>query len=87
MLIYPEGKMTVGGPIQPFRSGTGLVAVDATVPVVPMRLHIHRMGSPWRFPLLPRGDVWIHFGAPLTFSPGTSYEEATKAIEEAVKAL
>ena len=87
VLIYPEGKMTVGGPIQPFMSGTGLVAVDTGVPVVPMRLHIHRMGSPWQFPLLPRGNVEIHFGAPLTFSPGTSYEEATKAIEEAVKAL
>jgi 1-acyl-sn-glycerol-3-phosphate acyltransferase len=24
VLIYPEGKLTVGGPMQPFKSGTGL---------------------------------------------------------------
>ncbi|MFN2418549.1 MAG: AMP-binding protein, partial [Candidatus Limnocylindria bacterium] len=35
VLIYPEGELTVGGPLQPFKSGTGLVAVHGAVPVVP----------------------------------------------------
>ena len=42
ILIYPEGKLTVGGPLQEFKSGTGLVAIHGAIPVVPMRLKIHR---------------------------------------------
>jgi long-chain acyl-CoA synthetase len=43
ILIFPEGKLTVGGPMQPFKSGTGLLAVEGATPVVPMRLKINRM--------------------------------------------
>jgi long-chain acyl-CoA synthetase len=43
ILIFPEGKLTVGGPLQPFKTGTGLVAVEGATPVVPMRLKINRM--------------------------------------------
>ena len=28
VLIYPEGKLTVGGPLQPFEAGAGLIAVE-----------------------------------------------------------
>ena len=87
VLIYPEGKVTIGGPMQPFMSGTGLLAVEGRVPVIPLRLHIHSMGSPWQFPFWRRGNVEVRFGKPLAFQPGTSYTEATRAIEEAVKAL
>ena len=87
VLIYPEGKKTHGGPIQPFMSGTGLLAVGGNLSVVPLRLHIHKMGIPGAFPLLRRGDIEICFGKPLTFSPETTHLEATAAIEEAVRAL
>ena len=87
VLIYPEGKLTTGGPIQPFLSGTGLLAVEGRVPVVPLRLHINDMGSPQGFPFWKRGDMEVRFGKPISFPPGTDYEEATGAIEEAIKAL
>lgn len=87
VLIYPEGELTIGGPMQPFKSGIGLLAVEGRLPVVPLRLHIHRMGSPWQLPFLQRGHVEIRFGKPVTFSPGTSYLDATRAIEEGVNAL
>ncbi len=87
VLIYPEGELTVGGPIKPFMNGTGLVAVEGGIPVVPLRLHIHRLGTPTRFPVLRRGRVEVRLGEPLTFSPGTDYQEATLAIEDAVKSL
>ena len=87
VLIYPEGKLTIGGPIQPFMSGTGLVAVRGGIPVVPLKLQIHNMGSHPRFPLLPRGDMEVRFGKPLEFSRRTSYADATAAIEQAVRAL
>ena len=44
VLIYPEGELTVGGPIKPFMHGTGLVAVEGSIPVVPLRLHVHSLG-------------------------------------------
>ncbi len=38
ILIYPEGKLTVGGPLQPFKAGAGLIAVEGGTPVVPVKL-------------------------------------------------
>ena len=87
VLIYPEGELTVGGPIKPFMNGTGLVAVEGRLPVVPLKLHIDRLGAPARFPVLKRGSIEVRFGEPLTFSPGTPYQEATQVIEQAVRAL
>ncbi len=87
VLIYPEGELTFGGPIRPFMHGTGLVAVEGSIPVVPLRLYIHRLGFPTRFPILQRGRVEVRFGKPLTFSPVTDYQDATSAIEEAVRSL
>ncbi|MGH2451132.1 MAG: AMP-binding protein [Candidatus Limnocylindria bacterium] len=90
VLIYPEGKLTVGGPMQPFKSGTGLIAVEGATPVVPMKLKVHRMsgildrrgkGDPLR------GDVTVVFGQPLYFGATTDANEATKRIEAAVAAL
>ena len=87
VLIYPEGVLTIGGPMQPFMQGVGLVAVEGRVPVVPMRLSVNRFGSPSRLPLLRRGRVEIRFGPPLTFLPGTDYQQATSTIEDAIKSL
>ncbi len=87
VLIYPEGELTVGGPIKPFMSGAGLVAVEGRIPVVPLRLHVHKLGSPRRFPLIRRGSIEVRFGAPLNFPPGMDYQDATAAIENAVKSL
>ncbi len=87
VLIFPEGELTYGGPMKPFMTGTGLVAVEGRIPVVPMRLHIHRPGFPSRFPFVRRGSVEIRFGKPLSFSPGTDYQDATAAVEQAVGSL
>ncbi len=87
VLIYPEGELTVGGPIKPFMNGIGLVAVEGRVPVVPLRLHIHKLGFPTTFPVLRRGSIEVRFGEPLSFLPGTDYQYATSTIENAVKSL
>ena len=87
VLIYPEGQLTIGGPIKPFMGGTGLVAVEGRLPVVPLKLHINRLGSPTRFPIFRRGSVEVRFGEPLKFLPGTDYQEATNTIEAAVRSL
>jgi len=89
ILIYPEGKLTVDGPLQPFKTGTGLVAILGSVPVVPMRLKINRhsridadtAGVAWR------GDVEVVFGEPLHFPVDADPTEATAVIQKAVADL
>jgi long-chain acyl-CoA synthetase len=95
ILIFPEGKLTVGGPTQPFKSGTGMVAVLGATPVVPMKLKISRMSRvdarrdpafagqrlPWR------GEVELVFGDPIHFAWDTDHLVATQQLEAAVAAL
>jgi len=95
ILIFPEGKLTVGGPTQPFKSGTGLVAVLGATPVVPMKLKVARMSRldarrdpafadqhlPWR------GEVELVFGDPIHFAWDTDHLVATQQLEAAVEAL
>jgi long-chain acyl-CoA synthetase len=87
VLIYPEGKLSIGGPLAPFMNGTGLVAVEGRVPIVPMRLNIHKAGVPGPAPFLRRGHIEIKFGGPIRFEPGTNHEEATAVLQRAVKSL
>ena len=87
VLIYPEGELTVAGPMKPFLAGTGLICVGGRVPVIPLKLKVIRTGFPRYFPLLSRGEVEIRFGEPLRFGPGVTYQDATMQIEEAVRAL
>lgn len=86
VLIFPEGKLTVIGPMQPFKSGTGLLAVETGVPVLPMRIDVLRPGFyEGKWLPHPRARVRVNIGAPVTFAPGTSYSEATKILENAVR--
>jgi long-chain acyl-CoA synthetase len=95
VLIYPEGKLTIGGPMQPFKSGTGLIAVEGATPVVPMKLKIGRVSlldhldKKWE-PARSngwRGDVEVVFGDPIFFPAGTPPAEATAKLQAAVAAL
>lgn len=89
VLIFPEGELTVGGPMKPFKAGAGLIAVEGATPVVPMKVRINRLS--WvdqRGPGMSlRGDVEIVFGEPLYFASGTDATAATDRLESAVAAL
>lgn len=87
VLIYPEGKLTVGGPMQPFKPGTGLLAALSGRPVVPMRVKVrqHSLADRIGWPL--RGDVEVIFGGPLRFALGSDPRDVTRSIEAAVAAL
>jgi len=86
VLIFPEGKLTVIGPMQPFKSGTGLLAVETGVPVLPMRIDVLRPGFyEGKWLPHPRARVRVSIGEPIRFEPGTSYQEATRRLEEAVR--
>ena len=89
ILIYPEGKLTVGGPLQPFKAGAGLIAVEGGSPIVPVKIKIHRMSiiDSRRFPSAIRGDVELVVGAPIWFDSTTDHAAATTQLEAAVAAL
>ena len=89
ILIYPEGKLTLGGPLQPFKAGAGLIAVEGGTPVVPVKIVIHEMS--WidrrRWPSPLRGDVELVVGHPIWFDADTDHAAATTRLEAAVAAL
>lgn len=86
ILIFPEGKRSDHGEINPFRPGIGMMAARLRVPVVPMRVegidkvlhHTWKMAKP--------GRVTVSFGAPLHLT-GEDYEDLTRRVEDAVRKL
>jgi long-chain acyl-CoA synthetase len=89
ILIYPEGKLTVGGPLQPFKAGAGLIAVEGGTPIVPVKINVRTMS--WidrrRWPSPMRGDVELVVGDPIWFDADTDHATATTRLEAAVAAL
>jgi long-chain acyl-CoA synthetase len=88
--MSPEGNPEVGGELLPFLGGTGLMAVEMGVPVVPIKLegyhHLFPTNPP--FPYLPdkRGRARIVVGEPITFPESMPYREATEEAREALVA-
>jgi long-chain acyl-CoA synthetase len=89
ILVYPEGKLTVGGPLQPFKAGAGLIAVEGGSPIVPVKLKINRMSiiDRRRLPAALRGDVELIIGEPIWFDSTMDHNAATTQLEAAVGAL
>ena len=89
VLIYPEGKLTLGGPLQPFKAGAGLIAVEGGTPIVPVKLKIHSMSviDKRRLPAPLRGDVELIVGEPIWFDSTMDHAAATTRLEAAVAAL
>jgi long-chain acyl-CoA synthetase len=86
VLIFPEGKRTQAGEINPFRPGIGMIAARLGVPVVPVRLVgvdkvLHQT---WK--MARPGRVTVKFGAPLVLR-GDDYPALTRRVEDAVRAL
>lgn len=90
ILVFPEGRVSTSGRLQPFKDGVGFLAVEMQVPTVPIKI----AGTPKiiapgvELPCWPkRGEVSIRIGRPLIFEPNDSYIEATKIIENTLKKL
>jgi long-chain acyl-CoA synthetase len=87
VMIYPEGELTVGGPMQPFLWGTGLKAIGGNLLAIPMDTIIHKFGMPASFPSFQCGRLEVSFGAPLLPPWDGSVEGTTEKIEESVRNL
>ncbi|MGI8422657.1 MAG: lysophospholipid acyltransferase family protein [Chloroflexota bacterium] len=86
VLLYPEGRLTVLGPMKPFKAGIGLLARETGVPVIPMRIDVVRPGFyEGKWLPHPRARIRINIGPPIRLAPTSSYAEATAALERAVR--
>ncbi len=86
-LVYPEGKRTPDGALQPFKTGIGLMATRLRVPVVPIHLkglfEIYSIHDSWP----RRGTVQVTIGPPLHFTGEHDEKAAASAIETAIANL
>jgi long-chain acyl-CoA synthetase len=75
VLVFPEGTRTEDGRLNPFMAGTGLLAAQLGVPVVPVRIDgLYELKRAGRRGFARPGAVTVAFGAPANY---TADAEAT----------
>src|SRR5208282_5463995 len=87
VLVFPEGRHTVDGKINPFRAGIGLLAQNLGIPVVPMRItglfELKQAGkkfaAPWK--------ISVRIGSPIKFAPDSEPEQIAQDLQCAVQSL
>jgi long-chain acyl-CoA synthetase len=88
VIMSPEGEPELGRGLLPFLNGTGLMAVEMQVPIVPFRVEGYGrlFEREPQFPFLPirRGRVRLIVGEAVTITPSMSYEEATARARQAI---
>jgi 1-acyl-sn-glycerol-3-phosphate acyltransferase len=86
-LVFPEGKRSPTGTMQPFMPGIGLMAMRLEAPVVPVHIsgtyQIYSVHHDWPEP----GEVRVRFGPPLSFEDAATPAQAAARVEEAVRLL
>jgi long-chain acyl-CoA synthetase len=87
VLVFPEGRLTTTGEMNPFRSGIGLLAENLGIPVLPMRIdglyEIKQAGKKFAAP----HKITVRIGKPMSFELGTTPEQITSRLAEAVRGL
>ncbi len=85
VLVFPEGRRSPDGTLQPFRQGIGLLTQQLNVPVVPIRLDgIYELAQQGKHFAAP-GAVKIRIGEPVTYCGEESAEHITADLESRVK--
>ena len=94
VVIFPEGKRTKDGKLQPIKPGIGMLVARCQCPIVPV--YIHGTYDIWpRNRVLPKlwGKTACVFGAPIlwesykTLPKKQAQEEITLAIQKSLKML
>lgn len=85
--IYPEGTRSPDGRMHKFRTGVARVALRSGAPVVPVGLVGTREVQPPGSRMWHRGDVEVHFGAPLHFGDRAAEERSAKVLREVTETV
>ncbi|MGA9544729.1 MAG: 1-acyl-sn-glycerol-3-phosphate acyltransferase, partial [Candidatus Sulfotelmatobacter sp.] len=87
VLVFPEGRHTVDGQMNPFRAGIGLLANNLDIPVLPMRIHglfeLKQAGKKFA----PPWKICVRIGQPMSLAPGSDPEQVAQELQSAVEAL
>jgi long-chain acyl-CoA synthetase len=87
VVVFPEGKRTMTGELNPFRAGVGLLAERLGLPVLPIRikgLFEYRYSDKL---LIPPGAVSVHIGEPVRYPADADPEQITRDIERRMREL
>jgi long-chain acyl-CoA synthetase len=86
-LVFPEGRTTDDGRMNPFMSGIGLLAANLDLPVAPIKIEgLFDLTVRRRYFSRP-GTVTVTFGEPVSFERGTDPARITQELEERLRAL
>jgi long-chain acyl-CoA synthetase len=87
VLVFPEGRHTVDGKMNPFRAGIGLLANNLGIPVLPMRIvglfEVMQAGRKFAKP----GEIRVRIGRPMNWSAGSDPGQIARELQSAVEAL
>jgi long-chain acyl-CoA synthetase len=87
ILVFPEGRHTVDGKINPFRTGVGLLAKNLNIPVLPMKIvglfEVKQRGKRFARP----GKIGVRVGRPMRFAEGSDPEQIARELQSAVEGL
>src|SRR5271157_453873 len=89
LLVFPEGIVNDRNTpdMVPFQPGIGLLAQNLRLPIVPLRLDgVWQMKQQHRR-LAHLGELTVHIGAPITFSPDTPPAEIASQLQSLVREL
>jgi long-chain acyl-CoA synthetase len=87
VLVFPEGRHTLDGKMNPFRAGIGLLAKNLDIPVLPLRIvglfEIKQAGKkfarPWK--------IGVRIGRPMRFAADSDPARVARELQNAVEAL
>lgn len=93
LVIYPEGKLSADGELQPLLPGVSTLAMRADVPLVPVGISGSNFVVPYGsvLPRITLQPVRVHFGKPLEFSDlkelpsRVAREESTRRLETGIR--
>ena len=87
VLVFPEGRHTVDGKMNPFRAGIGLLAKNLSIPVLPMRIvglfEVKQAGKRFARP----GKIGVRIGRAMKFAAESGPEQIAQELQSAVEAL
>jgi long-chain acyl-CoA synthetase len=87
VLVFPEGRHTTDGKMNPFRAGIGLLAENLAIPVLPMRIdglfEVKQSGKKFAKPRA----ISVRIGEPMNFPQGTDPEKIAADLQNAAEAL
>jgi long-chain acyl-CoA synthetase len=84
VMVFPEGRRSRSGELQPFRPGIGILAQESQVPVVPVSLHGLGEGKRGWF---HSRRIEVRVGDPVAVSDAADPAQLTAALEDRVRRL